>query len=701
MFYVNFIKFLLFVVPFIPLYVSQSLFFSATTSKAFIFRIIVEIVFAAWIFLVIFYKEYRPRKTVLLWAIGFFLVVVTLATILGVNPTHSFWSNFERMEGLVMYLHLFAYFLVMSHLFQKKDWFIFFNLFVFVGLIESGYALFQKLGYLPLLQPDFRVDGTMGNPIYLAAYLIFVLGLCGLLLTYSKNKLARYYYGFVGLFSLVIIYFTASRGAMLAILIGGIIAIILFLVFFRAGTEKEKLYKKSAAFILAIFIVAPILFWTVKDTDLVQRSPVLRRFTALSFVEQTTKSRLTLWGIAWQGFKERPILGWGPENYNIVVSKYYRPTLYTVQSPWFDRPHNIIFDWLISAGILGLFAYLSILGAAVYLIWQLWRRKILVIGAAILISVLLLMYLLQNLFIFDNVMTYISFFTILAYIHSLAIDKAASIRSQEKLKLASVNVVAGILLVPLILIIYFVNAKPLFANLNLIDAIKIKNQDFQGAFEKYGRALSYNTFGNYEIREELAKFITSLTPSKGNFTWPNENLKDKAFQKTITELQKSIMENPLDPKPHFFLGATYIRAGLLDDALKALNQSLKLSPQNQQIYFGIADVYLTKRDYENAIVVLKMAFGVDPTNNYARVKLAAVNIINSQQEKADRLLLDRFGTVEIAERHLVQAYNQIKNYPRLVGIWKAFVKKYPDNLEYKKNLAEAYLLSDQKEEAIK
>src|SRR3989344_468766 len=142
----------LFIIPFIPLYVSKVLFFPYITGKAFAFRIIVEVVFAAWIFLAIFYKEYRPQKSYLAWAVGIFIMVVTLATILGANPFKSFWSSYERMEGLVTYLHLGAYFVVLGNIFKKKDWLIFFNLFVIAGILENIYAIFQRLGFFACLQ---------------------------------------------------------------------------------------------------------------------------------------------------------------------------------------------------------------------------------------------------------------------------------------------------------------------------------------------------------------------------------------------------------------------------------------------------------------------------------------------------------------------------------------------------------------------
>src|SRR3989344_2619506 len=94
-----------FIVPFIPLYISKVLFFPYITGKAFVFRIIVEIIFAVWIFLAVYYEEFRPKDSYLLRAVGAFIFIAVLATIFGVNPYFSFWSNYERMEGLVTYLH--------------------------------------------------------------------------------------------------------------------------------------------------------------------------------------------------------------------------------------------------------------------------------------------------------------------------------------------------------------------------------------------------------------------------------------------------------------------------------------------------------------------------------------------------------------------------------------------------------------------
>src|SRR3989344_5218185 len=100
----------LFIVPFIPFLVYSSFFFPFITSKAFTWRIIIEIVFAAWILLALLDANYRPKKSVILYAV------------FGVAPVKSFWSNFERMEGYITLLHLGMFFLVISSVFKEVDW---------------------------------------------------------------------------------------------------------------------------------------------------------------------------------------------------------------------------------------------------------------------------------------------------------------------------------------------------------------------------------------------------------------------------------------------------------------------------------------------------------------------------------------------------------------------------------------------------
>lgn len=685
----------LFVVPFIPLYVSKVLFFPYITGKAFAFRIIVEVVFAAWIFLAVSYKEYRPQKSYLAWALGIFIGVAVLATILGANPFKSFWSNYERMEGLVTYLHLFAYFLVLGSVFQKRDWLIFFNLFVAAGILENIHAVFQRLGYVVSLQGGVgRPDGTIGNPTYLAAYLLFVLGIALFLWLHASKKWLKFYYGGAALFTLFVIFLTASRGPAIALIAGAIFGTIFYLIFSK-GQAIVRINKKILVSTLLLFLVIPSVIWFGRESSLVKNNFALSRLTLLSFTERTVSSRFVMWDVAWEGFKEHSLLGWGPDNFGLVFAKYFKPELWR-QEPWFDRAHSIIFDWLINAGILGLLSYLGILISALYLFWKSFKEKKISLEELTLFFALFFTYFIHNLVVFDQIATFLGFFAILAYAHSISVSRELK---EEKISISANKILtmAIVVILPTALIFYFVNWKPLQANLTLLNALVVQGQSIPAGFSVYQKALAYNTFGNTEIREQFIRFAIDA----GGSSKAGADLKDQILRSAIAEAQNNVLENAADPRPYLFLGIIYSRVGLLDDALKIFNKAAELSPKKQQIYFEIADVYIKRGDYANAIKILEKSLEDDRSYNQARMNLVLVYILNNQQSEADRLLIEGFGATEVPDVLLVQIYSKVKNYERLIGAWRALAKRYPSDFEYQRNLAGAYLLNNQKTEAIR
>lgn len=122
---------ILFIVPFLPLYISGSMLFPFITGRNFTFRIATEIAFVLWLAFITAFREYRPQPSKLLGAVIAFVSIVFLADLFGVNPYRSFFSNYERMEGFFMIFHLGLYFLILTSIFPKKeDWNIFLHLFV-------------------------------------------------------------------------------------------------------------------------------------------------------------------------------------------------------------------------------------------------------------------------------------------------------------------------------------------------------------------------------------------------------------------------------------------------------------------------------------------------------------------------------------------------------------------------------------------
>ena len=115
---------------------------------------------------------------------------------------------------------------------------------------------------------------------------------------------------------------------------------------------------------------------------------------------------------------EKPILGYGPENFSVGFDKYYDPSIpYLNKSwgDWWDRAHNIILQTGSDAGFLGIIAYLALFSI---LLWQLQKLKSAGKEAgkqaefaitAHGIQAALISYLVANFFGFDSFATYIIF----------------------------------------------------------------------------------------------------------------------------------------------------------------------------------------------------------------------------------------------------------------------------------------------------
>ncbi|MEK7590527.1 MAG: O-antigen ligase family protein, partial [Patescibacteria group bacterium] len=600
--------------------------------RNFAFRILVELALVLWVGLMVADKRYRPRSNLMLWAVTIFTIIVGIANLQGVNPYGSFWSGFERMEGYLMILHLFAYFLVITNVFKtKKDWLTFFNLFVIAGLLVGSYAVLQVLGFREAIQGGgVRFDGTIGNPTYLAAYLVLIGGLALVLLFNAVKRWQKYFYSGVLIFNLIILYFTASRGAAIALLISIPIFLLLYIFLVRDDGAKEKLFKKIAIVGLILLILIPLGFLLIKKTKLVKESDVLSRFANLSFVERTVRARVYIWQMSWAGFKERPLLGWGQDNYIQVFSKYFNPKMYD-QEPWFDRPHNIIFEWLINAGILGLIAYLSMFVALYVLVINAWRKKKINTKEGIVLVMAPLAYFLQNLFVFDNFNTYILFFALLGYASFL--DKSADEAFEKSPVIQRVRpslIIVAVLFAIMLIIGYFINIKPMKVARGIITSLQAtvdSTDPINKTKSMFQKTLDYKTFGEREALEQLTRIATTLANQS-----VNQKIKKDFLDFTEPRVEDYLRRFPNDIRMRLFAGALYNAATEVDRSyiLKArghIEVALTLSPTKQQVLYMLADNYLRTSEIEKAMELLEKAYNLEPFNIEALANKAVVAVI--------------------------------------------------------------------------
>ena len=697
------VKIGLFVIPFLPLYVSTSMLFPFITGKNFVFRIITEIIFLFWVWLAIVNPEFRPRLTRLFKVISAFILIIFFADLFGPNPYRSFFSNYERMEGFMMLGHLYLYYVMLSSVFRKRDWMIFFHSTLAASLLVSYIGLLQKMGLRVSLQGGFRVDSTIGNPTYLAAYLLFHIWILLILMyTFRRRWWAVALYMLAFLFELIIVYFTATRGAVIGLVAAGIplAAIVVWQwsrVFPREAKGKIIAWpwgRKIAATVLALVIIFPMIFWLSRNTTIVQSNQVLRRLTNYSLQEGTVQARFRIWGQSWKGFLERPILGWGQENYYLVFQKYYDPHLWG-DEPWFDRSHNIFFDWLIHAGALGLGAYLATYVLLFNGIIRGIRKNKVPLWQGMLVLAALFAHILQNLFVFDNLNTYLLFFAFVAYGSFLFEEpmpqtQAAGgkyIRTRPNTYSQAHATFCGLAII-LITSGYYLHVKPMQESAALIQALIAYQEkvSVQQQINAFNQALSYHTFGDTEVREQIINIGRNIP---GNQRFSNqEQIQYVKF--SIDEMRKETARPAKDVKHLQILGSLLNQmlstgdAQYITEAKQILEDAVTLSPTKQPVAFELAQFYLITGNGDAARDLLYRVWKLDPTYQVAGIHTWVMAIVTHKQEIIDEVS-KTFPLTSLSEFDLIrlgEAYRRAKDYSSALPFYGELVVSAPGNAKY-------------------
>ncbi|MDE1941064.1 MAG: O-antigen ligase family protein [Patescibacteria group bacterium] len=276
----------LFLIPIFPFIIANSYFFPFITGKAFYFRILVEVAFAAWVVLAFIDARYRPRFTPLTIAVTLFTVIALLADLLGVNPIRSLWSNFERMEGWITIIHLWAFYLVASSVFSsrlsdssgrsaalpgssdadpsRKLWHRWLNFELVVALVVGGYGVFQLLGWAAIHQGSSRIDASLGNSAYMAVYMILNAFIAAYLFFGTAKakrdglEISRMFYGSATAASALLLIATAISGSWKPAILGLVLCAIAFFVGKKWSSLRPQpsQWAYSALFVLFSFLLA-------------------------------------------------------------------------------------------------------------------------------------------------------------------------------------------------------------------------------------------------------------------------------------------------------------------------------------------------------------------------------------------------------------------------------------------------------------
>lgn len=635
-----------------PVILFKNFFFPFITGKNFYFRILVELVFAAWVVLAALAPEYRPRRGPVLYAVSAFIGILGIATLFGVNPYHSFWSNFERMEGYVTHLHLLALFLVLASTMKtKKEWFYFANAAVIVGAYVAAYGFLQSVHILTL-SGEGRPYATLGNTIYLAVYMMFNFFILGSLLYSVRVPGARVAYALALALDAYIFFLAASRGAFIGFAIGTS-----FVALGALFISRSRRVRVSAVAGIAVFIVLAAVIIAFPKSGFVQSNQLFSRFAATLSQGFGHDPRIMIWGIAWNSFLQRPLLGWGPENFISAYSKNYNPNLFG-NEPWFDRAHNMLLEWLVASGIIGFIAYAAIFASISVALWKLGKSKKLDPAVCLMVGGLFIAYVVQNIFVFDNIVTYLVIFSVLAFVHAISTSDA---HVPSKRFIPQALTAGSIMIVALIAMLYFFNIKPVIASLRIIDALKsiATNGTASTTISSFDAAISENTFGTSEARERLVDTATTLILNSGSQPSADNAL---LLKKSISELEKENQDFPGSAKINLFLGKAYaIQYYSTHDvhdfinAEKAYDHALEFGPGYVQTYLARSELYLVAGQYDKAKKEVASVWGLTHQSAGLMYDVVSTYVLSNDAVSAKEVFL-KF----VEENHMTPEHNSLE-----------------------------------------
>ena len=520
--------------------------FPYVVGKALWTRTLIEIAFGLWVILLLRDSSYRFPKSWTLAVLGVYVLIALLATVFSVSITRSLWSTYERMQGWVDLAHwaTFVVILVSTH----RTWahwraLLNFNLGVAIVIGLLGLTQLFDIRVFEYLQYRNRLDITLGNPTYVGGYMLVSFFIASAFLAESfldrsasetrgravnrrrrrraqrggglsaippENLWRAFWVAAIAL-TLVMVFLSGTRSAAVALAAG----VLVFGVGYSLWGGSQQLRRAAigtTAVIAALALVVLIFILVRAGTD-VERidlpGTMIERLLNTGVRDRSVEGRIIAAQIGWEAFLDRPLLGWGPENYTVGYDRHVVPEVFAKGATSFDQAHNKLIEELTTKGLLGLVGYLALwVTMAVVFV-----RKVRYLARgqqafSFLIGAALIGYFTQNLFLFDTPGTVVHLYVMVGFVIFLegmvlkrsgsgAVEvsvpaEATTDRRPLFPSLTGEMAMGSVVLVVVMAVavaVFFVNLRPLSASSHAVDALNEESPWLQ-RFESFRNSVS-------------------------------------------------------------------------------------------------------------------------------------------------------------------------------------------------------------------
>ncbi len=355
----------LFIVLMVPV-----IFFTKTNdvfeiNKMYVFRVITSFAVFMYLIAALYEKKLAFMKTALDFPILALAVSSVLSTIFTINHNVSIFGVYEDYEGILTVINylLFYYVVVIygagKHFTGKVIGIIAIATFVVAlyGIAQNFHVDFVK--WNPETYNPGRFFSTLGNPNFLAAYLVETIPILFILFFVLTNKTRKITVLFVLLMAVLVLFLTKSRAGYLSMAIT-VLFITAYTVYDSRKEESELFSHNKPWFIAFAVIIILILLFSAKVHEAF--GDVATRISRI-FIEGIDKTpRTHIFKSALKMFMDNPVLGKGLDSFQVAFP-YYRTAEYW-RLEWNGTPektHNIFLQYLATQGIVGLSSYILLI----------------------------------------------------------------------------------------------------------------------------------------------------------------------------------------------------------------------------------------------------------------------------------------------------------------------------------------------------
>ena len=675
----------------VPLIVGYDFFFPYVAPRNIFFRVVVEVGAAALILALSFgRKSLDLRSEPIFWSLVTFLAAASVSALLSPAPTHSFFGDFERMGGVWAWFHLVLFFLLLRTL-RDEDWSWILNCALVVSLVIAAIAVGQHFGLAAGAHSADAIAvasiSTLGNSGLLAAYLLMNVALAGYLAATSERY--RLLYFLAGGANLLALIYAENRSTVIGLVLGAIVGGFIFGMV--SAPSRRKWIALASAAMLAVAVAGVTAGIRAFPAAAVTRHvPTVLQRLASTNPTGSDESRTMQWRAAIDGFKDRPLLGYGLENHNLVWSAHFDPGIYRIDTDIFDRTHNQFLETLATTGLIGTIAFLGIWIAIGLTLVRAYRAGRLSAPALAILAGLQIAYATYLFFWFVDLNSTMLWVLIAALIASRGTvgsvvlevrgDDAERALARPALALASIVVV--------MMALYGEGYTSLRANRALarIDSQRASMAETFSELEVVSNSPARQTAHTPIV---MAQFIGSLRPRLREIRAnPSQRrMLSRAFAESFAAFAREIHHDTLNDRLYTHEAGLLVEAAEFYgspsyelQAIDALHKAIELSPHRIEQRIALASVYTGDRDYERALVVLSDAVKSDPLLGEPRYRLAQAYIGAGRGDSALAMLQSslRLGYVGAPETYL-----SIGKRLEFSGRSATAAKLYSDYLEAK------------------